>query len=336
MGSWNETCALSNLPISYQEEIVYLFIQPRYPHIPPGRGCYPNDFFGVRSLPFYSRYNDYGEIEYPKDEREEFFCNLMINQFQEDLVPQKAKDLRADWGDLTFETLDLSTLQSWVHEEELKVLQPNFRTSKEDEVHPVPILILKRVWDKYLGMKLKDWSGVTSLDLMMQISDEVVENASSANPSEKELSYFSLLYRLELSFDEDRKYNPLKKYFNGYGGISSKHIHKILTYFFKKVVKGKEYPETLRKILYRACELFMVMEVMYTTRQAWFPTTGVGSQSEFLPDHFRKNLAFVEAALDLIEDTLQEYEPTEERSNKTIKIRSLMEELKENVKDFNF
>lgn len=61
MGSWNESCAISNLPIFADDE-VYLLVLAENPWNDKNR-CYPETFFAPYAYPFKGVYNDYGSIE---------------------------------------------------------------------------------------------------------------------------------------------------------------------------------------------------------------------------------------------------------------------------------
>lgn len=64
MGCWNETCALSHLPIRAGDEVVFLVLTrtPYFDH-EARTGCYIGDHWFPRTLPLFAKYNDYGSIE---------------------------------------------------------------------------------------------------------------------------------------------------------------------------------------------------------------------------------------------------------------------------------
>ena len=60
MGSWNETCMVSNLHIRCRQKIVVLMLTQ---HRGYASRCYSNAFYDACPLPFYGEYNDYGGAE---------------------------------------------------------------------------------------------------------------------------------------------------------------------------------------------------------------------------------------------------------------------------------
>lgn len=60
MGSWNKTCAVSNLHITAGQRVVIFMLgkQPKQYDF-----CYVNSYYEVCMLPFYGEYNDYGAAE---------------------------------------------------------------------------------------------------------------------------------------------------------------------------------------------------------------------------------------------------------------------------------
>lgn len=60
MGSWNGTCAVSNLHVRYGQDVaVFLLIKNQN----LTSFCYSNALYNVCPLPFYGKYNDYGAVE---------------------------------------------------------------------------------------------------------------------------------------------------------------------------------------------------------------------------------------------------------------------------------
>lgn len=60
MGCWNQTCAITNLPISAGEDVVGLFlVQQRYHH----NNCHANCYWAPIPYLVYGKYDDYGSIE---------------------------------------------------------------------------------------------------------------------------------------------------------------------------------------------------------------------------------------------------------------------------------
>ena len=89
MGSWNETCAISNLPICPGDEVCWVLLT-KSPYAVDSGGCYYDDFFFVRSLPIVGTYDDYGGIEVA--EKEELFIQQELDDTISIRFPKKIYD----------------------------------------------------------------------------------------------------------------------------------------------------------------------------------------------------------------------------------------------------
>lgn len=60
MGCWNHTCAISNLPVFYQDEVYVMLLMKQEK---TDNNCYPHTYW--KPLPFFfqGKYNDYGGVE---------------------------------------------------------------------------------------------------------------------------------------------------------------------------------------------------------------------------------------------------------------------------------
>jgi len=62
MGSWNHTCAISNLHIHAGQDVV-VFLLLKNNNNGDGSFCYGNALYDVMPIPFYGKYDDYGGVE---------------------------------------------------------------------------------------------------------------------------------------------------------------------------------------------------------------------------------------------------------------------------------
>lgn len=62
MGSWNHTCAVSNLHVKSGTE-VFVFLLLKNKKVDGSSFCYGNALYDVVPLPFYGKYDDYGGVE---------------------------------------------------------------------------------------------------------------------------------------------------------------------------------------------------------------------------------------------------------------------------------
>lgn len=212
MGSWNETCGLSNLPITPGDEVVFLLLtkNPYDDHI--GRsGCYHTDFFFVRSIPLYGAYDDYGRVAIHKGQDKAI--DLIKRGFAMDLIPQPADKCRH--GPIFMDTWTIDNLQEWLHEGKVRIdknalsRESDMRMAAQmaklvgetpegdpksaaraemsqkaakmakarEKAVPSPIykLIIRRdVWDAFLSVESKTWYGNYGLTTYKAGADEVL------------------------------------------------------------------------------------------------------------------------------------------------------------------
>lgn len=112
MGSWNATCAITNLPIFYGEE-VYVFLLQAKP-IPTSK-CYPDFLYGVLPIHFKGTYNDYGAVENCKGP----LLNTLMNIVKTNLVEMPLSDY--DNVGVTKSNLNIKTLFEFDHSRTLFV-----------------------------------------------------------------------------------------------------------------------------------------------------------------------------------------------------------------------
>ena len=63
MGSWKETCMMSNLPIHYGDEVAAFVLRPTYNVDKEGTVCYADDRYAPLGFPVRGKYDDYGCVE---------------------------------------------------------------------------------------------------------------------------------------------------------------------------------------------------------------------------------------------------------------------------------
>ena len=84
MGSFNETCAISGLPIVINDpvKLVFLTSSPLYCRSLLGRGCNHHDHFSLRTPAISGIYDDYGKCKFEKNPLVDF----IVGSFSKDVV----------------------------------------------------------------------------------------------------------------------------------------------------------------------------------------------------------------------------------------------------------
>lgn len=79
MGSWNQTCAISNLHITSGQDVVVVMLAKN--HEPRDSFCYNTALYNVCFVPFYGIYNAYGSVE----DCHGFGLNIVVDAIREKL-----------------------------------------------------------------------------------------------------------------------------------------------------------------------------------------------------------------------------------------------------------
>jgi len=87
MGSWNETCKLTNLPVKHHDPVVLIVVAEKQHRYGGGTFVESDGFYAPMSFPIYGEYSDYGTIENittPKSV--EFFKKFIENERLKDRI----------------------------------------------------------------------------------------------------------------------------------------------------------------------------------------------------------------------------------------------------------
>jgi hypothetical protein len=109
MGSWDETCFVSNLPIGCGDKVRYwLITRNPYAGVSATGGCYSNDQWFPRSPALQGTYADYGNINYTGPQE---YMDFILKQFDDDLIELEEGDNRFH-EQATKKGMDFDELQS--------------------------------------------------------------------------------------------------------------------------------------------------------------------------------------------------------------------------------
>jgi hypothetical protein len=91
MGCWNGTCAITNLPIYYGEEVyVFFLVESAYDST---NNCYMDTYYDLFPLHFTGTYNDYGAVEDCSDEAQHVIDYLKENLVEMEQGENKYHDI---------------------------------------------------------------------------------------------------------------------------------------------------------------------------------------------------------------------------------------------------
>lgn len=280
MGCWNETCAISNLPIRRGDPVVFLLLEmvsfnQKAGYRPQTRS---SGYWRPRTLPLYAQYNDYGSIEKWAGSETPVIQNL-LRDLSDSLLEREPEPYRLQ---VKRENLGFPALLDWLHEG--KVWVKGFDC-------PVPIqkvLIRGDVWKTVLEMEFFNYRGEErSWARLIREIPEFLE--SYRDLSEKESPSLSLLLE------------PMGRRVEGNLLAQILSSHLLLGIAGREILRGEllqyldstrlpvparnEAREKIEFLLRRFAEVSFVDLVFETTRRAWGPTTGSGSQDTDFSTH---------------------------------------------------
>ena len=161
MGSYNLVCALSNLPILHEDNVVWVGMEENTSRLTGGN---PNGNFFIHSIPIYGTYDDYGFFE--PDGEEGFLVDLMIDRLKAVIYNQKRTERQVSMNipEVIGENVTLANINLWLKEDLLysRLLHRHNETMPKKQKN-FKAFVLREVWDAFVG-KVKVFDDKTIID----------------------------------------------------------------------------------------------------------------------------------------------------------------------------
>lgn len=252
MGSWNQTCGLSNLPIGYNDPVTVFLLEPGHERMGAGGYCYSDDVFRPLFIPLVGRYNDYGGVEDIQPGSE-----IVLALFQKKLAKRRAK---------AGSTKQVVKPNLWIEED--KYDKSTFETMEE------LVKIIERG-----RLNCRDFSGTEGtwgfVMFHTHIYQAMIDRLSSRVPYNQNRTFGELSLAKYKQLIADRKKNPdvfwMSDDFRGVTGMMSGLSSELLEMMF-------EY-NTVEEAAEICTEHILIREVMALLRKGWMPQAGQGSQN---------------------------------------------------------
>lgn len=276
MGTWYETCGISNLPIKGGESVVFLIIAENV--TPSGVNCHPVSHWAPITLPMYAKYNECGSIhEWAATEKP--ILALSLEYFRQHICPGET---RVAGEDVSFskENLSVEAFLASLHDGSAKIPLYGF-----GEATCRMLLIRRDVWDSFLAMEdFTNFLGGTQSARILRsripaLLVDVVNMAKMHKESEEPDWPFFLM---SSSFEHSRC--PLKQALSGRGAVSplcelTRVVREKLTVFARNPSpKDRKYVTLL---LQRYVALAAINYGFSDLRRSWQPTTAAGEHSKY-------------------------------------------------------
>lgn len=267
MGSYNETCALTHLPIENGDDVVFLVLEQQERFAEKAEvGVYPGYFWAPCVLPIYAKYDDFGRVE-PDDSKH--ILDSVLGQYKQEL-----RD-RPDDGVLR-EHITFPLLLDWFQS---GLVYTQFHTLRS---YPnIPILIRRGVWDSIVNRGLLHWSwpdqGTASLDQIMARVDPWFDALLKAEGTER--------FKLCVQTPKE-KVDPLAEIWAlawGESSIGEQIKSSIQTNVLDAMHEEAFDRDIFRVQIQRFAELQLVHKFFRTARLTWAPTTGGSQRDDPMP-----------------------------------------------------
>ena len=280
MGSWNQTCGITQLPICQGQEVaLFLLIENSLVSSwESGGHCYGNAYWTPRSIQLYGTYEDYGQFEIKDDWNRQFAIDFFqVDGFEMALGENESHDV-----EVTKEKLkEWEFIGEAIHESRLFV---NCDGGNRQIGH---VAVHRKIFDDLVNHKYDRWGEPLNLKTMKQSANEYI------NQIKEYLSKDHMLVGTNINLssveakglDKFFLFNPDRTLFGNVfessGSNTYKSIHGAHSIYRKLLADNLDSP-LLGEIITEMSKYALFDHIFYSMRKTWMPQAGAGSQSEDL------------------------------------------------------
>lgn len=311
MGSWNETCAISHLPIQCGEKVRAFFLTTGHYKTFP------------RTMAVKGSYADYGEVELDmKHPTTELFCHIAVEQLKKDYIDHKVsygeeKTPINSWGQAWEAATRENLLVNLSHDNPVDMsrsqLSFEFDKAYTRKVEPEPVrvhglMILESVWQMILNLEYKNpmWisdrrEGMTRQELKADIKTYFKTSFESILRHYAFETFDEIYPALAWSRDKKQSFvdwtQVLESYFRYPFALGGDYFpYHILGMLVKNEIKFTD--ESYNAALDEIVDFFWINIFLHDIRKELLPTAGRGSQSYQVESAFRFHRGVAKISLD--------------------------------------
>lgn len=273
MGSWDETCGISQLPISPGDKVRLFILRGGGPKRREGGGiCYPNDMWSPIAPPIAGEYADYGEIgSIVEGEASEF----LLEQIKRNWAPIDEEKHREK--NVPAEKLDLETALNLIERSACDGLS-DYQGDKE---HLGMMFVLEDVYQACINYSPIETSfykeSYVYKPYLEILNEEMKEWYDKCFEKLEECKYDDEELRFQKSFGVNLIESRLFWNMRGKAGHANKRklVDLMLKGYDYEHPKSQEFIKLVK-------DLFAFENMMKDARKMWTPQCGKGSQQNDL------------------------------------------------------
>jgi hypothetical protein len=299
LGSWNETCGISNLPIRHTDKVRVFILADnrRTTHRGGGGGfCYPEDCWTPYALPIQGKYNDYGSVEEVVDN---YTARILFDKITSSVLHEDSEETEHHHVDLKNPDLDWEGIVTSISQEEMKIKNVNLGV----------VFVLEDIYQAMISMNrissTSDKGGYLYEPISSIIDKEIPEFyrkiAEKAISKKKLQEQLSAIKNGEItgsqSIKDQLSFSLLLEEIDGdYNSILSSTIsnHKSRYFIFYKeeleklALEGKTLEDENVQLIFNELKEFACFNfALSSLRKGWQPQFGKGSQDSDYEAHIK-------------------------------------------------
>ncbi len=283
MGSWNETCGLTRLPIHSGDPVVLIMLSQVTDSGGADGACYSSHYWKPYALPLRAVYNDYGGIE---DVGTEWNQRWILGQTKDSMINLSEGENPYHEPAVSSDALDsLELLMEWIRGDRVLVRGPDRQLGGG---HLLGWTMCHAwAWD-HLAQQSEDWRGdVTTLEMNYRRGQERYRSLFKLAQDHGDGMNFDLAFwRWQDDHSMQDHWTAFLaggSSFETYGGAST-GIRTYAHLMRMWAIAGRELDDPEVDDFLREMSAFLlVTDNMSGLRMHWHPQTGKGSQSAEYP-----------------------------------------------------
>lgn len=304
MGCWNETCAISRLPIAAGEKVKMIVLEQMKNREPGKTFCYATDGFSPFCFPISGEYDDYGGIE--GVDLKSFEVKIFLETIHDRIVP-------VEQGANQYHERAIPATPTWrqlmdgFQDGRVKVTHRYHSAPGPNEYVLAKVLVKESVWNEVSKSGYQSWKKFltaqsTEENLLTWLKNGV-EGAEKLKIAKTKVELTGtdeakeLLAVLKMDIFEQENLRDIVPSFSHHVSFS---VTQALKFAMKHLKEGTVTLEDqgLKNIMRSSAELAMVLFHMDITRNAWSLTSGSGSQDSEYLRHTEWFLKFANIAIE--------------------------------------